>query len=131
MVEIEKKLYQEIKDYCKLNDLVIKDFINKILKKAFTVEKYGDKPFTVQSNIVEEIPVVITPEVINNVIDTCFPKTEITPISINKTEQKPIGKMVLPNEKPYNDITIVQTDYKPIMEEDVKIVKKSKKRKLN
>lgn len=46
MVEIDKKLYQEIKDYCKLNDLVIKDFVNKLLRKALTVEKYGDKPFS-------------------------------------------------------------------------------------
>lgn len=46
MVEIDKKLYQEIKDYCKLNNLVIKDFVNKLLRKALTVEKYGDKPFS-------------------------------------------------------------------------------------
>lgn len=44
MVEIEQKLYNDIKNYCKLNGLVIKDFINKLLKKAFTVEKYGETP---------------------------------------------------------------------------------------
>lgn len=49
MVEIENKLYSEIKEYCKLNGLIIKDFINKLLKKAFTVEKYGDKPFSIES----------------------------------------------------------------------------------
>ena len=46
MVEIDKKLYNDIKDYCKLNDLVIKDFINKLLKSAFTIEKYGATPFS-------------------------------------------------------------------------------------
>ena len=33
MVEIENKLYSEIKEYCKLNGLVIKDFINSIFTK--------------------------------------------------------------------------------------------------
>lgn len=49
MVEIEKKLYSDIKEYCKINGLVIKDFINSLLKKAFTIEKYGDKPFSIES----------------------------------------------------------------------------------
>ena len=52
MVEIDKKLYQEIKDYCKLNDLVIKDFVNKLLRKALTVEKYGDKPFSYENRTI-------------------------------------------------------------------------------
>ena len=45
MVEIEQKLYNEIKEYCRLNHLVIKDFVNKLLRKAFTIEKYGETPF--------------------------------------------------------------------------------------
>ncbi len=45
MIEIDKRLHQDIKEYCKLNGLVMKDFVNKLLKKAFTIEKYGDKPF--------------------------------------------------------------------------------------
>ena len=52
MVEIDKKLYQEIKDYCKLNNLVIKDFVNKLLRKALTVEKYGDKPFSYENGTI-------------------------------------------------------------------------------
>lgn len=45
MVEIDTKLYNEIKLYCKANNLIIKDFINKLLKKSFTIEKYGETPF--------------------------------------------------------------------------------------
>jgi hypothetical protein len=45
MIELDKKLHREIKEYCQLNGLVMKDFVNKLLKKAFMVEKYGDKPF--------------------------------------------------------------------------------------
>lgn len=45
MIELDKKLHKDIKEYCQLNGLVMKDFVNKLLKKAFTIEKYGDKPF--------------------------------------------------------------------------------------
>lgn len=45
MIELDKRLHKDIKEYCQLNGLVMKDFVNKLLKKAFTIEKYGDKPF--------------------------------------------------------------------------------------
>jgi hypothetical protein len=86
MVEIDKKLYQEIKDYCKLNNLVIKDFVNKLLRKALTVEKYGDKPFSHENGTIVDnkkkqngiIPEVtpeaiwvpyVTEEVVTTVVD--------------------------------------------------------------
>ena len=43
-VNIEDKLYESIKDYCKLNKLTIGTFINDLLKKNFMVEKYDDAP---------------------------------------------------------------------------------------
>lgn len=63
MVEIEKKLYSDIKEYCKINGLVIKDFINSLLKKAFTIEKYGETPFG---------EVSLKPKIQNNEADGCF-----------------------------------------------------------
>ena len=45
MIELDKKLHKDIKEYCQLNGLVMKDFVNKLLKKAFMVEKYGERPF--------------------------------------------------------------------------------------
>ena len=44
-MEIDKKLNNDITAYCKENGLNKKDFINKLLKKAFNIEKYGEKPF--------------------------------------------------------------------------------------
>ena len=49
MIELDKKLHKDIKEYCQLNGLVMKDFVNKLLKKAFMVEKYGDKPFNYEN----------------------------------------------------------------------------------
>lgn len=45
-VDIDKKLYNEIKEYCKINNLRIGVFINEILKKGFYIEKYGMAPFS-------------------------------------------------------------------------------------
>ena len=119
MVEIEQKLYNDIKQYCKLNELVIKDFINKLLKKAFTIEKYGERPFV----YLNSVPV-----------DKCVP---------NKKHE-----MELPNEYPYNTVIVTPTeiqteimetvdehDFELLSDNDSTIVEpkkenKSKKRKL-
>ena len=71
MVEIEKKLYSDIKEYCKINGLVIKDFINSLLKKSFTIEKYGETPFQMDNKIKTVLPTVHdTPESIMNTFET-------------------------------------------------------------
>lgn len=44
-MEIDKRLYDEINEYCKLNGLKTRDFIHKILKEGFMKEKYGESPF--------------------------------------------------------------------------------------
>ena len=56
MTELDKKIHKDIKEYCQLNGLVMKDFVNKLLKKAFMVEKYGERPFAepTMSNLEEE-----------------------------------------------------------------------------
>lgn len=75
-VKIEDKLYQDIKEYCKINGLTIGKFINEIVRKGFLVEKYDDAPpffkkkqskeeFEKEStNVLESIKVAInkTPE---------------------------------------------------------------------
>ena len=52
-MEIEKKLHDEIKEYCKLNGLKMTSFINSLLKNAFMIEKYGETPFSNSVNVVE------------------------------------------------------------------------------
>ena len=49
-MEIDKKLYSEIKQYCELNNLKITHFVNEILRKAFNIEKYGNTPFCGDGN---------------------------------------------------------------------------------
>lgn len=115
MVEIENKLYSEIKEYCKLNGLVIKDFINKLLKKAFTIEKYGEKPFS--ANEVVSAPYVPTLEV------TLEEPADLPPITNEKNIEN--GSVIM---APY----IVETNGPMIVVNhgEKEKIKKSKKRKL-
>lgn len=43
-MEIDKELYKQIKEYCELNGLKVKDYINNLLSEAFMKEKYGERP---------------------------------------------------------------------------------------
>jgi len=43
-MEIDKKLYNEIKEYCELNGIKTKEYIHSLLSKAFMADKYGERP---------------------------------------------------------------------------------------
>jgi hypothetical protein len=54
-MEIPKELNNEIWDYCRANNITgIDDFIIKLVKQGFTVEKFGATPQT-REKIVEKI----------------------------------------------------------------------------
>lgn len=149
MVEIENKLYSEIKEYCKLNGLVIKDFINKILKKAFTIEKYGDKPFSIESvpqkksskleqEAVDKIKDIIenqvsVPPEIMEAVDEHFFEMLVDSSNIEIKPDYKIPKAVIVTSEPkgeyYSEITMdaVNEAAKEIQKHTEK---KSKKRKL-
>lgn len=60
-VNIEDKLYQDIKEYCKLNKLTISMFVNDLLKKTFMIEKYDDAPPFFKKKKVEAVePATVT-----------------------------------------------------------------------
>lgn len=49
-MEVDKKLYQEIKQYCELNGLKPSEYVNSTLKKAFMEDKYGSAPFLMKDS---------------------------------------------------------------------------------
>lgn len=108
MVEIEQKLYNDIKQYCKLNGLVIKDFVNKLLKKAFTVEKYGEKPFS--ANEVVSTPYIPTLEV------TFEEPANLPPI----TNEKILEKYRKPIEGDYYSTIPVDESWEEKLDENIK-----------
>ena len=80
-MEIDKKLHNEIKEYCKLNGLKMNEFINYLIKKSFNIEKYGLSPFSPRNDvfvpeekekevvIVDKVPTVIDEETTIEVVD--------------------------------------------------------------
>lgn len=140
MVEIDKKLYNDIKLYCQANDFVVKDFLNKLIRKAFTIEKYGGKPFSNDDDLIvarkkketEPLPkVVYSPYVLD---DT--PQVVLTPETINSELPENIKERF---NKPvsnryYENITVDglvnETGFNVEKIEEPKVEKKSKKRKL-
>jgi hypothetical protein len=102
-LEIDKKLYNDIKEYCKLNGLKVGVFINNLLRKAFNIEKYGNTPFSINNGTVFDDTLYNNKEE-KKVEDM----KEIAPEVIEEKEIIDLGK----------EVNLVQ-------------IKKSKKRKLN
>ena len=44
-IRVQEDVFNEIAEYCKLNELKITDFCSEKLKEVVLVEKYGDTPF--------------------------------------------------------------------------------------
>lgn len=118
-IEISDKLFNDIEKYCELNELKVNEYIEGLLKKAFTVEKYGDRPVISKPSKPKQIKQEKSVE--NNSVNE---EKEITPpfqltdvvVDYSKTEElKPVPPMITHEE---------------MVEEDVKPQKKLK-RKLN
>jgi len=45
-VEISDKTYEDLKEFCNLNDLKIGQFADKLIHDGLMIEMYGDVPFT-------------------------------------------------------------------------------------
>lgn len=72
-MQLDNKLYQEIKEYCELNNLKTRDFIHNILKEAFLKEKYGESPFNKKN-----VDVTLNrEEILDNFIRNITPQIEI------------------------------------------------------
>lgn len=89
MIEIDRKLHKEIKEYCRLNNLIMKEYVNSLLKKAFTADKFGDTPF----KKVEEVKPILSedyesPEPIKPILPTDYetPEPVETVLDISKKE---------------------------------------------
>ena len=54
----DENLYNDIVEYCKLNNEKINNFCQRILKEQLLIEKYGDTPFGNITHEMELPPVV-------------------------------------------------------------------------
>lgn len=111
-MQLDDKLYKEIKEYCELNKLKTRDFIHDILKKAFLKEKYGETPFEFNS---QEVTVHIEPSKSETLIEKTVETSTI--IETEKSETNDV-----------EFVEILPLENNKQLEEIVKI---KKKRKLN
>lgn len=91
---LDKDLYNEINEYCKINSLKTRDFIHKLLKEAFLVQKYGDSPFNDKTTHKFESVVLVADKVLAN--GRVFPKETVENAikkfsEENKIEKPPLG----------------------------------------
>lgn len=54
----DENLYNDIVEYCKLNNEKVNNFCQRILKEQLMIEKYGDTPFGKVTHVFELPPVV-------------------------------------------------------------------------
>jgi hypothetical protein len=106
-MEIPKELNNEIWDYCRANNITgIDDFIVKLIKQGFTVEKFGATPQPrekIVEKIVEkiievpvekivekivEVPVTIENEEVNNSLRDKILEVENLKIKTNELDEK-------------------------------------------
>jgi len=45
-IEINDKTYEDLREFCRLNDLKIGQFADKLIREGLMIEMYGDVPFT-------------------------------------------------------------------------------------
>lgn len=89
MLNLDKKLVDEITQYCKLNEITdIDKFTNDLLKKAFTAEKFGAAPVIVKN--VEKNPPNVLPSEENEItlgqIEPPKPKKQLNHFNANNND---------------------------------------------
>lgn len=95
MLNIKKNLEDEIRLYCKLNNITDVDtFANELLNTAFTAEKYGDRPnidLTIVNNDVEKKVV----EIKENIVSLPNQSEEVEkPIQIEVKKETPNNEQI-------------------------------------
>lgn len=120
-MEIDKKLNNDITAYCKENGLNKKDFINRLLKKAFNIEKYGEKPFRKPSK--EEMP----PQKAEETQEKKHEEPKEGVIEVKKTEETPKKEKEIPKEPENKEKNCI---FGAEQEEEVQPVIKTNKRRL-
>jgi len=82
-INISKELFVEIKTYCEVNNKDLGVLVNKLLREAFTIEKFGVKPNTTTNRTEAPKTDVVTT---NN--DANENKTEIKEVPIQDITDK-------------------------------------------
>ena len=92
-MEINKKLKEEIWEYCRLNDISnIEDFTVKMLQQGFTVEKFGATPFGDGVSEIKEVEIIVE-KIVEVPVEKIVEK--IVEVPVEKIVEKEIIKEVI------------------------------------
>ena len=84
-VEISDKTYEDLKEFCNLNNLKIGQFADKLIRDGLMIEMYGDVPFTNYRRPpdIESVPV---PD-----YSLAVPKEEVEAVAMDPPSGLPVG----------------------------------------
>lgn len=94
-ISIDGKLYADLKEYCDLNGLKLNLYAEELIRKQFSIEKFGATPFDMM-----EKPAVQKPE--KHVIDELYDKAINNMKEAEKTTEKIVESVGGPEKM--NDI---------------------------
>jgi NurA-like 5'-3' nuclease len=94
-IRIKEGVYNQISEYCKMNNMTISDFCSDQLENAILSEKYGDTPFGTM---------VKTPRVV---------ETDVKTVTPDNAQKENISTTFVETEKP----NIVEVDLTKKVEE--------------
>ena len=93
-MEINKKLKEEIWEYCRLNDISnIEDFTVKMLQQGFTVEKFGATPFGDGVSEIKEVEIIVEKIVevpVEKIVEKEIIKEVIEEVPVEKIVEKKV-----------------------------------------
>jgi hypothetical protein len=89
---INEELLDEIKEFCKLNELQTKDIVNKALRSGFTTLKFGETPIS-SKKLNKPVEVIKTVEVIKEVPVEKIVEV-IREVPVDKIVEVPVEKSV-------------------------------------
>ena len=98
IMEINNKLFQEIKEFCELNGISdVEKEVHKMLTKGFNIEKYGTSPFQTVMPIFEEK---------NEIIEEKPKKKVGRPKKTEEIKEKEVAEEI----KPKRRVRIIKND---------------------
>ena len=138
-MEIDKNLYQEIKEYCNLNGIKPKDYINTLLRKAFMQDKYGERPFQTQKNpdnghvITHDIPESVIEAKVREILDGMKANSDPEKVA-EKIEDGKVNEGIFEendtNEESRQDVSINVSIPENVEKKDKNLDNKPKKRTI-
>jgi len=120
-MEIPKKLKDEIWEYCRLNNISnIDEFITRMVRQGYTIEKYGSTPIgsgeiTEVEKIVEKIVEVPVEKIVDRVIE--IPVEKIVEKEIYITDDEQVKNLTQKISIIENDLELEKQKFSTIISE--------------